>query len=31
MTALRQWRANPGICGNKVDVISTLAFNFQLR
>jgi TonB family protein len=31
MTAVRQWRANPGICGNKVDVISTLAFNFQLR
>lgn len=31
MAAVRQWRANPGICGNKVDVISTLAFNFQLR
>ena len=31
MTAVRQWRANPGVCGNKVDVISTLAFNFQLR
>jgi len=30
-TAVRQWRVNPGICGNKVDVISTLAFNFQLR
>ena len=30
--ALRQWRVNPGdICGKKVDVISTLAFNFQLR
>ncbi|HEV2102853.1 MAG TPA: energy transducer TonB [Candidatus Acidoferrum sp.] len=32
MAAVRQWRANPGdICGKKVDVISTLAFNFQLR
>jgi protein TonB len=30
-SAVRQWRVNPGICGNKVDVISTLAFNFQLR
>ena len=31
-TAVRQWRVNPGdICGKKVDVISTLAFNFQLR
>jgi len=30
--AVRQWRVNPGdICGKKVDVISTLAFNFQLR
>jgi TonB family protein len=30
--AVRQWRANPeDICGKKVDVISTLAFNFQLR
>jgi TonB family protein len=30
--ALRQWRVNPGdICGKKVDLISTLAFNFQLR
>ena len=31
-TAVRQWRVNPAdICGKKVDVISTLAFNFQLR
>jgi TonB family protein len=31
-TAVRQWRVNPGdICGKKVDLISTLAFNFQLR
>ncbi len=31
-TAVRQWRVNPeDICGKKVDVISTLAFNFQLR
>ena len=30
-SAVRQWRVNPGICGNKVEVISTLAFNFQLR
>ena len=30
--AVRQWRVNPGdICGKKVEVISTLAFNFQLR
>jgi TonB family protein len=30
--AVRQWRVNPGdICGKKVDLISTLAFNFQLR
>ncbi len=30
--AVRQWRVNPdGFCGKKVDVISTLAFNFQLR
>jgi len=30
--AVRQWRANPGdICGKKVDLFSTLAFNFQLR
>jgi TonB family protein len=30
--AVRQWRVNPGdICGRKVDLISTLAFNFQLR
>ena len=30
--AVRQWRVNPeDICGKKVDVISTLAFNFQLR
>jgi hypothetical protein len=32
MNALQQWRATPeDICGRKVDVISTLAFNFQLR
>jgi TonB family protein len=30
--AVRQWRVNPGdICGKKVEVFSTLAFNFQLR
>ncbi|HET6929650.1 MAG TPA: energy transducer TonB [Candidatus Acidoferrum sp.] len=30
--AVRQWRVNPAdICGKKVDVISTLAFNFQLH
>jgi len=30
--AVRQWRVNPeDICGKKVDVISTLAFNFQLH
>jgi TonB family protein len=30
--AVRQWRVNPeDLCGKKVDVISTLAFNFQLR
>ncbi len=30
--AVRQWRVSPGdICGKKVDMISTLAFNFQLR
>jgi len=30
--AVRQWRVSPeDICGKKVDVISTLAFNFQLR
>jgi TonB family protein len=30
--AVRQWRVNPGdICGKKVEVISTLAFNFQLH
>lgn len=32
MNALRQWRAQPeDVCGRKVEVISTLAFNFQLR
>lgn len=31
-TAVLQWRANPeDACGKKVDVITTLAFNFQLR
>jgi len=30
--AVQQWRATPlDICGKKVDVITTLAFNFQLR
>lgn len=30
--AVRQWRVTPeDICGKKVDVITTLAFNFQLR
>ena len=31
-SAVRQWRVNPqDFCNKKVDVISTLAFNFQLR
>jgi len=30
--AVQQWRATPlDVCGKKVDVITTLAFNFQLR
>ena len=30
--AVQQWRVTPeDICGKKVDVITTLAFNFQLR
>lgn len=30
--AVQQWRANPlDICGKKVEVVTTLAFNFQLR
>jgi len=29
--AVRQWRVTPeNYCGRKVEVISTLAFNFQL-
>jgi TonB family protein len=31
-SAVQQWRVTPeDICGKKVEVISTLAFNFQLR
>jgi len=31
-SAVRQWRVNAGdFCGKKVDVFTTLAFNFQLR
>jgi outer membrane biosynthesis protein TonB len=31
-TAVRQWQATPGeLAGKKVDVISTVTFNFQLH
>jgi len=32
VAAVRQWKAKPGwIGGKKVDVITTVTFNFQLR